>query len=50
MLSQHHWDGMLETLRLLKDKKSLNALLGGHAKRKQGINQGKSPKEIFYDL
>jgi PHD/YefM family antitoxin component YafN of YafNO toxin-antitoxin module len=50
MLSQHNWDGMLETLRLLKDKKSLKALLDGQARRKQGVNQGKSPEEIFYDL
>ena len=50
MLSQDSWDGMIETLRLLKDKKSLKALLDGQAKRKQGIKQGKSPEEIFYDL
>lgn len=50
MLSQENWDGMLETLRLLKDKRSLKALLDGQAGRKQGINQGKSPEEIFYDL
>jgi PHD/YefM family antitoxin component YafN of YafNO toxin-antitoxin module len=34
MLSQHNWDGMLETLRLLKDKKSLKALLDGQARSK----------------
>jgi len=39
---------MLETL--LRDKKSLKALLGGQARRKKGINFGKSPEEIFYDL
>jgi len=50
MLSQENWDGMLETLRLLKDKRSLKALLEGQSRRKQGINQGKSPEEIFYDL
>jgi PHD/YefM family antitoxin component YafN of YafNO toxin-antitoxin module len=50
MLSQHNWDGMLETLRLLKDKKSLKALLDGQSRRKQGTNQGKSPEKVFYDL
>ena len=50
MLSQENWDGMLETLRLLKDKRSLKALLDGQTRRKQEINQGKSPEEIFYDL
>lgn len=50
MLSQENWDGMLETLRLLKDKRSLKALLDGQVRRKQGMNQGKSPEEIFYDL
>lgn len=34
MLSQRNWDGMLETLRLLKDKKSLKALLDGQSNRK----------------
>ena len=50
MLSQDNWDSMLETLRLLRDKKSLKALLEGQARRKKGINFGKSPEEIFYDL
>ena len=39
-----------ETKRLLKDKKALKALFEGQARRKQGINQGRSPEEIFYDL
>lgn len=50
MLSQDKWDSMLETLRLLRDKKSLKALLEGQARRKKGTNLGKSPEEIFYDL
>lgn len=50
MLSQDNWDSMLETLRLLRDKKSLKALLEGQARRKKGMNFGKSPEEIFYDL
>ena len=50
MLSQDNWDSMLETLRLLRDKKSLKALLEGQARRKNGINFGKSLEEIFYDL
>lgn len=50
MLSQDNWDNMTETLRLLRDEKSLKALLEGQARRKKGINFGKSPEEIFYDL
>ena len=37
-----------ETKRLLKDKKALKALFEGQARRKQGINQGKSVEEVFY--
>ena len=51
MIEQSHWNSMLETLRLLKDKKALKALLEGHQERKKGkAPKGKSPEEIFYDL
>jgi PHD/YefM family antitoxin component YafN of YafNO toxin-antitoxin module len=50
MLSQENWESMKETLRLLKDKKSLKALLEGQAKRKRGINLGKTIGDVFYDL
>ena len=50
MLSQDNWESMKETLRLLKDKKSLKALLEGQARRKSGINSGKTIENVFYDL
>ena len=50
MLSQDNWESMKETLRLLKDKKSLKALLEGHARRKKGLNSGKTIEDAFYDL
>ena len=50
MLSQDNWESMKETLQLLKDKKSLKALLEGQARRKSGTHSGKSIESVFYDL
>jgi PHD/YefM family antitoxin component YafN of YafNO toxin-antitoxin module len=51
MIDENHWEEIQETLRLLKDKKSLAALLEGHSQRDQGmIPQGKSIEEVFNDL
>ena len=51
MIDKRNWEGIIETLRLLRYKKSLKALLEGH---KQRLNKdkpkGKSVKEIFNDL
>jgi PHD/YefM family antitoxin component YafN of YafNO toxin-antitoxin module len=51
MLPQEEYESMLETLRLISDKKSLKALLESHAIR----DDGKEPKaysisEVFGDL
>ncbi len=37
MVDQREWKNMQETLRLFRDKKSLNALLEGHRNRESGI-------------
>ena len=51
MLDEKYWEEIQETLRLLRDKKSLAALLTGHQQRDQGIApQGKGITEIFDDL
>ncbi len=51
MLPQEDYDSIMETLRLLSDKKSLKALLDAHAQRDQGI-EPKSYKveDVFSDL
>ena len=49
MIDKQNWEGIIETLRLLKDKKSLKALLEGHQQRqKKGRPLGKyeDKKEI----
>jgi PHD/YefM family antitoxin component YafN of YafNO toxin-antitoxin module len=51
MIDENHWEEIQETLRLLKDKKSLAALLDGHRQRDQAmVPQGKSIEEVFNDL
>lgn len=51
MIDKKNWEGIIETLRLLRDKKSMKALLEGHQQRlKKGKPQGKSVKEVFNDL
>jgi len=51
MIDKQNWEGIIETLRLLKDKKSLKALLEGHQQRqKKGRPFGKNVKEVFDDL
>ena len=37
MIDNDYWEEIQETLRLLRDKKSLAALLNGHQLRDQGI-------------
>ena len=50
LMDYQNWESIIETLNLLKDKESLNALLEGHRLRDEGKNIGKSPQEVFYDL
>jgi len=51
LVSQNEWNEIMETLRLLQDKKSLKALLEGHQKRKAGIKpEGLTLTEAFDDL
>jgi PHD/YefM family antitoxin component YafN of YafNO toxin-antitoxin module len=51
MIDQDYWEEIPETLRLLRDKKSLAALLDGHQQRDKGfIPAGKTISEVFNDL
>ncbi len=51
MMDKQNWEGIIETLRLLRDKKSLKALLESHQQRlNKGKPKGKSVKEVFNDL
>jgi len=51
MLPQDDYESMMETLRLLEDKKSLKALLDSHTLRDQGKEVvSYSVEEVFSDL
>jgi len=51
LISQQEWDSMMETIRLLRDKKSLKSLLNGHNNRKKGLkSKSKSIDQVFNDL
>ena len=51
MIDQSEWDAIRETLRLLRDKRALKALLEGHRERDKGNRpQSVSMKEVFHDL
>ena len=51
MLPQDDYESMLETLRLLSDKKSLKALLDVHQARKDKVTlECYSVKDVFGDL
>jgi len=51
MVDENYWEEIPETLHLLRDKKSLRALLDGHHQRDKGIiPQGKTEVEVFNDL
>jgi len=48
MIDKNYWEEIQETLRLLRDKKALTALLEGHHQREQGtVPQGKTVEEVF---
>ncbi len=51
VIDQDEWESIQETLRLLKDKKSLKALLESHKIRDEGKKmKSKSINEAFFDL
>jgi PHD/YefM family antitoxin component YafN of YafNO toxin-antitoxin module len=51
IVQQQYWEELQETLRLLYDKTSLQALLEGHRERERtGSVSGKSPNEVFGDV
>ncbi len=51
MMDKRYWNEIQETLNLLRDKKSLTALLEGHKHRENGaVPVGKTIDEIFDDL
>ncbi|MCB0060584.1 MAG: type II toxin-antitoxin system Phd/YefM family antitoxin [Caldilineaceae bacterium] len=51
MVAESYWEAIQETLRLLRDKRSLKALLEGHHHRETGqLMQTKTADEVFNDL
>jgi PHD/YefM family antitoxin component YafN of YafNO toxin-antitoxin module len=50
MVDQDNWNSIIETLRLLKDSKSLEALLQGHKDRDENKSNGKPINLVFDDL
>ena len=51
VIDQNEWESIQETLRLLKDKRSLKALLNSHKMRDKNKEiEAKSVEEAFYDL
>jgi len=51
LISQQEWDSMMETIRLLRDKKSLKSLIEGQNIRKKGLkSKGKTITQAFYDI
>ena len=51
MIPQDDYESILETVRLLGDKKSLKALLDSHAKRDKGLEpKSYSIEDVFSDI
>lgn len=51
MLPQEDYESIMETVRLLADKKSLKALLDAHVQREQGMEpKSYSVEDVFSDL
>ena len=51
LIPQKEFESMREILRLLSDKRSLNALLEGHSRHDAGLTlDSQSVEQIFYDL
>jgi PHD/YefM family antitoxin component YafN of YafNO toxin-antitoxin module len=50
MLDNENWEGMKETINLIKDKTAFNALIQGHRQRDQKSVSGKSINDVFDGL
>ena len=50
LIPQEEFESMQEILRLLSDKRSLNALLAGHSRRETGQPFDLPSIELFHDL
>jgi antitoxin YefM len=50
LISMEEWESYQETLRLLRDKAALRALLQSFIDHDAGQSQGKLPAEIFTEL
>ena len=50
LVAQSQWNSIMETIKLLKDKQSLTALIEGQNTRQNKKSEGKSINEAFYDL
>ena len=51
MLPQEDYESIMETVRLLADKKSLKALLDSHTQREHGVEPSSySVEDVFSDL
>ena len=51
IIEQNDWNRIQETLNLLRDKQSSEALLSGHRLRDNGISpESKTIEQAFYDL
>ena len=51
VVAQSEWNSIMETIKILKDKQSLKALIEGHNLRKRGAKQeSKTIEEAFYQL
>jgi prevent-host-death family protein len=50
MIDEKNWERINETLRLLRDKKSLQALIEGYNNRDAGIVAGKTIEEVFANV
>nr|VFJ59413.1 MAG: hypothetical protein BECKFW1821A_GA0114235_10913 [Candidatus Kentron sp. FW] len=51
LIEKREWEGMLETVRLFRDKTSLRALLDGHQSRRAGDSiEADTVEKVFHDL
>ena len=50
IISMEEWESYQETLRLLKDKAALKALIQSFEDREKGTITGKSVEEVFSDV
>ena len=51
LIAQNEWNNIMETLKLLKDKQSLKALIEGQNTRREGKKtESKTIQQAFYDL